>query len=51
MRFAKWSLLMVSGGLLLTASSCTSDFAYYLLNALAEYLPDYLDSLTTTTTA
>lgn len=50
MRTGKRITVVLASGLLLTVSSCATDFGYYLLNALIEYLPEFLEALTTTTT-
>lgn len=44
MKAWKWTLIALSGGLLLQ-TSCTSDLAYYALDAFITYLPDILDAL------
>jgi hypothetical protein len=35
MKMVKWSLLIVSGGLLLQAGACVTDFAYLVLQGVA----------------
>lgn len=50
MRTGKWVAVMLTSGLLLSLGSCATDLGYYLIDALADYLPDLLDALGTTTT-
>jgi len=47
----KWTILALSGGLLLSLKSCAADVGYYLLETLSGYLPDILEALTNTTTS
>ena len=50
MNVKRWMLVVLAGGLLLSAGSCLSDLGYYAIDALADYLPDLLESLGTTST-
>ena len=45
MKARKWIAIVVTGGLVLELTSCTSDLAYYAVDAFVEYLPDLLDAL------
>lgn len=51
MRTRKWIVAFVISGLLLSFGSCASDLGYYLIDTLADSLPDILESMTNTTTA
>ncbi len=53
MKSWKWAALAASGAVLLQVSSCTADFAYYLMQAFASqivtFLLDTVANQTTTT--
>jgi hypothetical protein len=53
MRARKWAVVALLSGLLLSLGSCATDFSYYLMSAVSDYLPDLLDAWlgTSTTTA
>jgi hypothetical protein len=44
MRTRNWLSLLAAGGSLVALGSCAADFAYYAVDAFAEYLPDLLDA-------
>lgn len=50
MKTGKWMAIVLTSGLLLSVGSCASDLGYYLIDALADYLPDLLEAMTDTST-